>query len=364
MIRPVSVAALVAVLAPAVASAQSLQYQTTTKAEISGVVGKLVSMMGGMGEPTVETTSIQGSRIRTDHRETSQIMDWDSGTLTMLDHDAKTFMRVSFAQMADALSSGMAQARAEAEAPASAQSVAPAEEEPEVQFDVTVNTDRTGKHQKVAGYDAEQVLVTMEVIARGTPEGETEEQQAGMAIVSDLWLSTDFPAAKLMEAMHGEALDQFKESVESGQAATTMQAMTSYDPRVKVAWEKNADALKDLKGTAMRSTIQFVSLPPGVTLDKGAVLAAEEESLGSSVGGAAAAGAADAAKKALGGLAGRFGRKKKEEPKAEAPPPTQSVFLRMITEIGSVTEGPSLDPSLFQVPEGYTERTIGVSGER
>jgi hypothetical protein len=360
MYRSVMVAALVAVATPALASAQSLQYQTTTRSEISGVVGKLISKMGGMGEPMVETTSIQGSKIRKDEKETSQIMDWDTGTLTMLDHKAKTFTRVTFAQMADAMSAGMEQARTEQ----AAQQAAPAEEQPQVQLDVKVSTDRTGLHENIAGYDAEQVVVTMDIVATAVPEGETEAQQGGMAIVSDLWMSTDFPEQKLMEAMQGEALNQFRESVANGQLGATMQAMSSYDPRVKVAWEKNADALKDLKGTALRSTIQFVSLPPGVSLDGTAVLAAEDQALGSGIDvtGAAAKGAADAAKKALGGLAGRFGRKKEEPKEAEAPTPTQSVFMRMRTEIGSVVEGTTLPADLFEVPAGYTERPFSVPG--
>jgi len=313
VLRSATVAAFVALTTPYLLSAQSLQYQSTTKAEISGVVGKLISKMGGMDEPMVETTSIQGSKIRKDEKGTSQIMDWETGTLTLLDHKAKTFSRVTFAQTADAISAGMEQARAEEPA---------------------------------------------------QPAAPTEEQQAGMAIVSDLRMSTDFPEQKLMEAMRGEALDRFRESVANGQLGSTMQAMSSYDPRVKAAWEKNADALKDLKGTALRSTIQFVTLPTGVSLDEKAVLAADDQRLGSDidVAGAAAQGAADAAKKALGGLAGRFGRKK-EEPKAtEAPAPVPSVFLRTRTEIGSVVEDQTLPPGLFDMPADYVERPFDVPG--
>lgn len=366
----------VAVLVPASLSAQSLRYTSTTKAELSGAVGRMVSMMGGMGKPTVETTSIQGSKIRKDDENTSEIMDWDAGTMTMLDHESRTFMQYNFADMAQAMADAMknaqgAQSEAKAQADAArAEAQGQQAQEPQVTFDWKVSTDRTGKHETILGYDAEEVILTLEIQAKQTPEaaaasGEGEPQQANMAIVTDLWLSSDFPEQELMAQMQGDAMKQFQESGAAQEMASSMQGLSAYDPRLKDAWQKNMEALSELKGTALRSTMSFVMLPPGVTLDRDKVLAESGESLSSDVAGAAASSAKDAAKEAMSGLAGRFGfgKKKKEEPKEEekAPEPTQAVFMRITSEISDVSTDP-IDPSVFQVPDGYTERKMPTPG--
>lgn len=366
------VALLIAAAAslPTSVAAQSLRYTSTTKAELSGAVGRMVSMMGGLGKPTVETTSIQGAKIRRDDEKTSDIMDWDDGTVTMLDHDSRTFMRFKFADMAQAMADAMknaqgaqAQAQAQAEA-ARKEAEAQQDQNPQVTFDLEMSTDRTGKHETIAGYDAEEVILTGLIHAKQTAEaaaeaGEAEPQQMDMAIVTDLWLSTDFPEQQLVAQMQGEAMQQFQESGAAQEMAASMQGLTAYDPRIEGAWQKNLDALKELDGTALRTTMHFVLVQPGMTLDRDKVLAEADKSLSSDVAGAAAASAEGAAKKAIGGLAGRFGfGKKKEEPKEEKQPePSQVVFMRIESQVTDVSTDP-LDPSVFQVPDGYTERQM------
>ncbi|MGD8322220.1 MAG: hypothetical protein PVJ02_17345 [Gemmatimonadota bacterium] len=356
----------VGVLVPSSAQAQSLRYTSTTRAELSGAVGRVVSSMGGLGEPTVETTSIQGSKIRKDDEKTSEIMDWDAGTMTLLDHASRTFVRYSFADMAQAMAEGVKGAEgAQGQQQAPAGEAAPqGGEEPRAELEWKVSTDRTGKHETIAGYDTEEVILTVELHAKQTAEaaaasGEDEPQQADMAVVTDLWLSTDFPEQKLMEQMQGEALKQFRESGAAQEMASSMQGVSAYNPGVEDAWQKNREALEELDGTALRATMHFVLLPPGVSLDRDQVLADADRSLSSDVADAAAESAKDAAKNAVSGLAGRFGfGKKKKEPKEEtAPEPTQAEFMRIISEVHDVSTDP-LDPSVFKVPEGYTERKV------
>jgi hypothetical protein len=258
--------------------------------------------------------------------------------------------------MATALQGGAAQTEAEDAA------IDP-ETRPQIQAEISV--DRTGKSEEISGYQADQVILTLTLAPTEEAVEENPEMEgAALAVVTELWLSTDFPEAALMEAMQGEAMDRMRETFSAqGGAASSMEAMSAFDPRLKDAWAKNAEELSKLEGTALRTTMHFVSVPPGVELDRDQVLADADKSLASGAGGAVAAGAADAAKKALGGLAGRFGRGKKEEPKEEeAPAATQSVFLRAVTEIGDVKTG-DLDAALFLVPDGYTERTVPTGGQ-
>ena len=326
------------------AAAQDLTYTTTTKMEMSGTLGRILALLTDMDKPQVEKTFFQGPRIRKDLEERSSIMDWDAGAMTLLDHPERTYTRLDFAQMAEQMAGAAEEGAAQREA---------GEGGPEME--VTVSTDRTGRAETIAGYAAEQVILTVEVKPKDAAEAE-EAAQGGMALVTELWLSTDFPEYVMMQQMEGEALERFKESGGGQGVAQAMAALAGSDPRMQEGWEKNLEAMKELKGTALRSTTHFVSLPPGATLDRDKVLGSADQAVSEGGGGGGAAGAA---RQALGGLAGRLGRGRRQEKAAPAAPPAQAVIMRVRTEISDVSTG-AVDASVFQVPEGYTERTPPV----
>ena len=79
------------------AAAQDLTYTTTTRMEMSGTLGRILSMLTDMDKPQVEKTLFQGPRIRKDQEKSSSIMDWEAGAMTLLDHPERTYMRLDFA---------------------------------------------------------------------------------------------------------------------------------------------------------------------------------------------------------------------------------------------------------------------------
>ncbi len=351
--RAALVAAGLLVGLPASASAQSLRYTSVNEMELGGALGTMMSMMPGTGGTTESTTYIQNSKIRTDSDKTSSIVDWNTGKMIFLDHASRTYTSFDFATMTQQMTEAMGKAPPSGGPPAAAQ---PADQ-PKIEWEVHFATDRTGEKEKIDGYDAERVILTTEVTAKSVPEGDETQEQLGMAIVSELWLSKDFPEYEMMQNLQGEAADRIREQAAQGTAAS-MQAFSAMQPGLSDAWQKNMEELGKLEGYAVRSTMLFVTLPPDGKLDRDAALAEKDAKLSSGAGSAAASSAADAAKKALGGLAGRFGRGKKEEPKAEEVTMTQAVFMRMKSEIRDVDTA-AIDPSIFEIPAGYTERPMG-----
>jgi len=321
------------------AAGQDLTYTTTTKMEMSGALGRVLSVVGKMDEPMVEKTYLQGPKMRKDQEESSTIIDWDAGAMTLLDHPRKTFMRVDFAQMMEQMAGAMGAERPEGgEAP---------------EMEVTISSDRTGRTETIAGYAAEQFIVVVEMKPKAPP-AEEEAAQPTTALVSDLWLSTEFPEYRLMQEMQGEAVQRFREGGAAQGMAQAMGALAATNPGMDEAWEKNLEAMKELQGSTLRTTTHFVSVPPGGTLDRDKVLESANEAV--SEGGGAAQGAANAARQALGGLAGRFGRGRPQQQQEAAPPPAaQAVIMRFRSEISDVGTG-AVDASLFQVPEGYIEK--------
>ncbi len=348
---------------PAAGAAQSLRYTSVTQAELGGALGSMMSMLGA-GKPSESTTSIQGSKIRTDSDNSSTIIDWATGKIILLDNKAHTYASTDFATMTKQMTEAMQGAHASSDSLTSEGATAQpgAAEQPEIEWDVRFNADRTGEKQQIDGYEADRMILTTEVLAKNVPQGDEKQEQAGIAIVSELWLSKDFPEYEMMRKMQGEAVEQMREQASQGMASS-MKALSGAQPGLSDAWKKNEEELAKLDGYAVRSTMLFVAIPPGVELDRDAALARKDAKLSSSVARAAGQSTEDAAKKALQGLAGRFGRKKAEEPKTEEPAMTQALFMRVKSEVQNV-ETTAIDPSVFEIPEGYTERPMGAPGGR
>jgi len=351
--RMLVVCALVAMVVVPTA-AQDVRYTTVSRGEFGGALGRWMKLFGGSSEIT-EVTSIKGAKLRTDTDDNSTILDLEAKAVTWMDHDTKTYTTMTFAQAAE---------RATAMAEEMQDSVEAAKEEmpeakaPEnVRYEVRFSTDRPGKKQKIAGYEAEQVFlqVDIEAIPIRQPD-ETEEeamQRAGtLVVLSELWLSTAFPGYQAKQAqaqLWADALGSTE--VPSKEMVQAYQ----FDPRIQEGLEKLAEETKGLEGEALRSVTHVVGVPLGVTFDRNAVLKDANKKLSDDVAGAAASGAKNAAEGAVGGITGGlFGKKKKE---AEAPKPQQGTIMRLKTEVTDCSTA-TLGPDVFTVPAGYTERTF------
>ena len=334
--------------------------------------------MPGTTDPLTETTFIKGHQIRRDESpESSSIMDWDAGVLTFLDHPAKRYVQLSVEEMAE-----LAEEAAEAlegtaseltgaavegsrEAAQEAEAAHAAEGGEQATLDVRVSSDRTGQRRDFAGYAAEQVLITLEIMGEHTPgEYEADAQSGGLAVVTELWLSQDFPEHGMMQEMRKKVGNHMAEEDTGEGILGSMEALLTYDPRIKFAFEKNQETIDAMDGIALRTTMHVVTLPEWIPLDRDKVLADQDRSLTDDAMDAAKSGARDAARSAVRNVTGRlFGRKKEPEPPPEPEVPEQSILFRVISEISSV-EALSLDPTLFQPPADYTlqEEATPVSG--
>lgn len=225
-----------------------------------------------------------------------------------------------------------------------------------VRYEVRFSTDRPGKKQKIAGYEAEQVFlqVDIEVIPIRQPD-ETEEEanaRAGtLVVLSELWLSTTFPghAAKQAQA------EMWAEALGSTEAPSReMVQAYQFDPRIQEGFERLAEETEGLEGEALRSVTHVVSVPLGVKFDRKAVLKDADKKLTDDVADAAASEAKNAATGAVSGITGGlFGKKKEPEP----PKPKQGTIMRLKTEVTDCSTA-ALADDVFTVPAGYTVRTF------
>lgn len=332
-------------------AAQDLTYVQTTRVEFGGSMGAVMNMVPGLEDASRETVYLQGTRMRRDSEDRSTITDWATGEMIIINHAERTFVRMNWADIAEAMTQAM-----EGGFPTAEDAAEEADQpEPGPTFTTTFDVDQTDRTERIAGYQAKQVVMTMEVEGEMPPEGaeENELSQGAMAVVSELWLSTDFPEWAIMQEAREQMAEGFRAMAFGGERGESFGGM-SMDPRIEVALRENQEALASLEGIGMKTIVSFVSVPFELELDVQTVLAQSDQELASGMGSLAAESAASAARGALGRLGSRFGRGRKEEP--EEPEPAQSIFMRTTTEIGEVDNG-ALDDSVFAPPEGYTEQT-------
>jgi hypothetical protein len=346
--------ALAVPLASTPARAQDVQYHTVTKLEMKGALGaiyRIASKFGGGGNTeTLETTSIKGSRMRTDDgEESSTIVDLDKGSFTYLDHKQKTYMVVTVAQMAQALDSlGHAfQAQAAAAQPARGQPAG--EQGGKTEFDFNLKVDDAHEHKQIGGSDAKRTYMTVTSNVKYTPEGEEKQEEAGTVIMLvDQWNSTDNPAWKALQEFHRKAPAMFGREMQKGGSVFAAQ------PGMSEALMKAGEEASKIEGMNVQSTTYMVLLSPGAEFDRSLALnEAPSEKKGQSLG--------DALKK--GAIGGLFGKKKEEEkPKEETEPQQTQATLMVVTAELKDVKTTTLPESLFEIPAGYREVQFGAQG--
>lgn len=347
-------------LAPGATAAQDLRYRTVSDVEFAGMMGTMMRLSGESADPDTSTTWVKGSLIRQDDGTSTTITDLSTMEMTMIDHEESTWWTMSLADMMASAQESMAEMEAEMEAQREAGEEAP---ELKTSFDV----DRTDERRTINGFEAERVILTMEVEQEVEAEApEDPESDPGAAMmgagtmtwVSELWVSPDVPTWRIVRDAMGEDAGSIFESDAS------MGSMMAANPQMQAAAEEMAEEMEGMEGETVRSSTYMVLVTTGNDFDREAVLAMGDEPLpqGPSLSDLMASAAAeagrnaamDAAKSRLGRLGGLFGGGDDEEDEEEAPEaPKQVVLMRMVTEIVDVEEV-SLDPSDFQPPAGYT----------
>jgi len=346
--------AVALLVAPSPARAQDIQYRTLTKLDMKGALGAVYRLAskfgGGGGTETIETTSIKGSRMRTDDgEETSTIIDLEKGSFTLLDHSQKTYMVVTIAQMAQALDS---LSRAYSAQAAASQPPARGEQAGQqggkAEFDFKLKVDDAHERKQIAGSDAKRTFMTITTDVKYTAEGEQKAEEAGTIVLFvDQWNSTDNPAWKAMQEFQRRAPGMFGREMAKGSAALAAQ------PGMSEALMKAGEEASKIEGLDVLSTTYMVLLPPGVEFDRGLAMNEKPaEKKGDSL--------ADAVKKgAFGGLLGR--KKEEEKPKDETEPQETQATLMVVTSELKDVKTVSLPASLFEIPAGYREVKFGSS---
>jgi hypothetical protein len=152
--------------------------------------GAMASMMGNQA-PAVSTYYYKDQKLKVDNGTSATIMDFGAQTITTIDHSAKTVTVRSFQDAAKA-SPGT--------------------------IDAMIDVKETGQKKKVNGFDASEVVMTMEM------ESPQTQQMGKMHMEMDMWISADVPGGEQMRAFHEKNAANFPYASMSGGGNPSMAA--------------------------------------------------------------------------------------------------------------------------------------------
>jgi hypothetical protein len=332
-------------------AAQDVQYKTVSRMDLGGVVNALASLAGGL--EVEETTYIKGAKMREDTKESSLIMDFETGRYTFIDHNAKTYSVVTLEQMLEQMQQSLEQAKA-AQGNASQPTVTTGDDRTtvhtdsgDVHLEFELDVDRTNESEKVNGWNARRALITMKTDATVEAEGQEEEEAGSLIVFVDMWASTDVPVHDAHQRlMQHAAASQYMG--EAGNAAQSIGAAFASDPQMSAAMQKAGEEMQKIEGTPVKTTTYLIALAPGKELDRELVLNPQRESVAKKAAGGMLRGA-------LGRLGG--GRQQQEEQQEEEAP-SQKTIMTFISELRDAKAG-DLSDSLFEPPAGYRQVDYG-----
>ena len=342
------------------------QYQETT--QITG--GSLMGMMkfashfskqaNDVAAPVVSSVYVQGNRMARFDPQTIQIIDLDAETITNVDLQKHTYTQMTFDQMRQQFQQAVQQAKAEQAKQQPTASV-PQQKPENVQVSFKVNMRNTGSTKQVGGVDANEAILTMEMIGTDTTNG----QQGAFAITNDMWMAPEIPGYDELRDFQKKLAVKMGEAFRGSGLSATLTAM---QPAAAQGMSEMVKEMSKAKGIPVEQIMRM-----GATTNGQPLPAASEAPLPPSPSGPEMPSAKQVAQQSasnaiasklcrfgISGFGG-FGHKKQAPPpppaddnsNATQQTPTATVLMESKTEMSGFSSTP-IDAGKFAVPAGFT----------
>jgi hypothetical protein len=344
-----------------------VSYQETTRVTGGSMMG-MVKMAGAFSSqakqalaPTTATVMIHGSRMVRSNPHSTEIIDLDDQTITMIDHDKRTYSVMTFQEMEKAMADAAAKAKGAKPAPTSGS-----------QMSFNAHISNSGATRQLDGQTASEVLLTITMTPNSGEANATNgtNAQGGMAATSEMWLIKDAPGMPEMRSFNERMAKELKVDM----AASEMTSLITAEPGGAQALEElrkesgKVSGLPVLQVTRVGMTVDgqplaapsVAPLPQSQSQDQGSTAGA--------VGKEVATGTATQEAGSQLSRLGTFGRAlggssmgalMHHAPSTSAPsqatssdPATAGVMMESQTETSGFSVAP-VDTSSFQIPAGY-----------
>ncbi len=327
--------AVVGLLVTAAAAGADVKSTSKAQTKFEGMLGRMMGMFGGKAakEGVVSTVAVKGDRKITTTGDSAEIVDLAEEKVYELNLKDKTYKVVTFAEMRKQ----MEEARAKAEEEARKQRAAEGKKDPNAkEMEIEFSAKETGQRRQINGFACRQVVMTMAMHEKG----KTLDQAGGMLITFDSWLAPKIAAMK--EVMDFDMRYWKKLALDTAMpSAEDMAQAFAMFPGLKDGMARLEKEKVNMDGTAIETIMAIQSVQ---TQEQ----AAQKKQEGTE-GGSPATG--------LGGMLGRFGKKKEEPKPADAPPKaaadsdTRVTIMTGTNSLLSVSTSVSADE--VAVPAGF-----------
>jgi hypothetical protein len=320
---------------------------------------------------------VKGNRMAHIDKDSTEIIDLDSETITNIDNAKKTYSVVTFEQMKQAMEEAARKAQQQ-QPQAPAQNTAGGKPAAEMHF--KVNVTNTGVNKQVAGLSAAQSILKMLMEAKDQQSGQT----GNMAMTNDMWMVPEIPGYGEVRAFQ-ERLAVKMGTVFGGPMRSMMSpSALSAQPGMFTGMSEMAKEMQKLKGVPVSQIMRMGSttdgsplpaaseapLPPSNGPSGGSIASQVAGSVADSAANQATATAENKAASKMGGFGGiagglggfgGFHKKKKQQEQEQQQSAAQSaaqqkwvVLMESSTETTNFSSA-SVDASLFNVPAGYVK---------
>lgn len=313
-------------------------YEQTSK--MTG--GALMGMMKFAGafsktarEPMQTTVAVKGNRMVHLGKDRASVIDLDSETITEINFPKKTYSVMTFAEMKQAMEQAMQQMQ---------------DKKKDVNADFKLDMKATGQSKQIAGFEAKEMLMTMQMEATDQKSG----NKGGMLINTSIWIAPSVAGYDEVREFHKKMAAKLDWTPGAGNMMMGRPDIARGMANVSKEVGK-MDGVPVLTIMKMSPTAdgQPASAPAGSdaqTTSQQSKPKPEAPTLSGALAGR------------LGGFGG-FGRKKKQDqPKEEAPAESSSapapagdssgVLVEMTTETSGFSSA-TVDASKFSVPSGF-----------
>ncbi len=345
-----AVGLLVAARSETTAQTRSLTWTETTRVEVPGVLGGILSTFG-ITDPKESQAAfhVRGRRYLQEDGQTSTMIDLENGRWVMVDHNERSYLTLTFDELTQMSAEAEERFREAAQnAGNDPQTSAEREElrrtleEADARLEVRVRSEPGGQRQRIGGVNASQHFVITDFEATAVPEGMDQREGGSMVFLTELWTTEEVPSAEaLLQDMAKEMANdpRFREMsaeiAESarGAGADMANVLGMWNSQVGVGMKRAAEEIDAIPGTMVRSTTTIAMVPLGMDINRNELMAWTPQTTGEQLRGEAAGAArsavADAARSAISGL---FGGRRSSAPAPEPEPddtPRVQPFMRI-----------------------------------
>jgi hypothetical protein len=306
-------------------------YEQTSKVT-GGMMAGAIKLAGAFSkqarEPMVSTVAVKGDRMLHGNQHHASVIDLGKETITEINFDKKQYSVMTFAQMKQMMEEMSQKMKSSSDG-----------KKADVNFKVSAKD--TGQKKFIAGFDAHEMVLTMEMEGTDKDTG----NKGGTVMTSDMWLAPKVSG-------YDEITDFYKHmSQKLNWAPTGLGAMGTRPDMMKGFAELYKESSK-LNGMPVFQTVTMgvhAEGQPGAQAPPPQQQQEQQQAEWPSIGGV------------LGGLGG-FGRKKKsqdqgssEGQQAQQDPATASGTLMEMTMELSGFSSASVDGSRFEIPAGFKQ---------